>query len=405
MRQAVRFANLAGHQLAGTLELPDAGPPRGFALFAHCFTCTQNSHGARRISAALGERGIATLRFDFTGLGRSEGAFRDSHFSANVGDLTAAAEFLRNHHHAPTLLIGHSLGGAAVIAAARHVPEARAVITLGAPFEVDHVLAQLGDAVERIEAEGEGEVAIGGRPFWVNRGFIDEARGHDQRARLAALGKALLVMHSPTDQVVGIDEARGILEAARHPKSFVSLPDADHLLTDSGQAQYVADLITAWAEPYLPTVRTPERRELAEGHVMVETAGGKFRQHIYASGHHLTGDEPAAMGGTNMGPTPYDLLLAALGTCTSMTIKLVADREGIPLEHVAVTLEHKRCHSDDCAEAGTGRPRIELIERKLRFTGDLTAEQTERLLAIADRCPVHRTLESEPVIRTTLVKD
>lgn len=302
---------------------------------------------------------------------------------------------------APVLLIGHSLGGAAVIAAAADIPESKAVVTLGSPYDVDHVLGQLGDGLETIKKEGAGEVAIGGRPFHVTKEFVEAAYGQDQGERLKNLKKNLLVMHSPIDNIVSIDEAGKIYSAAKHPKSFISLGQADHLLTKADDAAFVANMITAWAEPLLPEAISPE---LAEGHVLVETAGGKFRQHILASGHHMTGDEPERLGGTNLGPTPYDLLLAGLGACTSMTIKLVADREKIPLEHVRVVLDHKRCHSADCQEEGEGRGKIEVIERKLYFTGDLTEEQEARLVKIADRCPVHRTLENEPVITTNLVK-
>ncbi|MEO1045120.1 MAG: bifunctional alpha/beta hydrolase/OsmC family protein [Pseudomonadota bacterium] len=403
--QKIDFTNAKDIKLSGTLELPAAGPVRGYALFAHCFTCTQASHGARRISEALGGMGIATLRFDFTGLGRSEGDFADSHFSSNVSDIIAAAEYLTGTYQGPALLIGHSLGGAAVIAAAEHVPSARAVITLGAPFAVDHVLGQLGDAVERITQDGEGEVTIGGRPFYVNRDFIDNAHGQDQAARLGKLRRALLVLHSPTDTIVGIDEARQIYEAAKHPKSFVSLPDADHLLTDADQARYVAAIIAAWAVPHIATEAQDQQAgdATAEGEVLVESAGGKFSQRVTAGAHSFIADEPLSFGGSNLGPTPYDLLLAGLGSCTTMTIQMVAKREKIPLDHVNVTVRHKRCHSEDCQEAGRGRPRIEIIERDLHFTGALDEAQRARLLEIADKCPVHRTLEADPIIRTKLV--
>ncbi|WOE74128.1 bifunctional alpha/beta hydrolase/OsmC family protein [Alterisphingorhabdus coralli] len=405
MSQKVHFTNAKDIKLSGTLELPATEKVRGYALFAHCFTCTQASHGARRISEALGAMGIATLRFDFTGLGRSEGEFADSHFSANVADIVAAADYLDAEFEAPALLIGHSLGGAAVIAAAEQIPNAKAVITLGAPFAVDHVLGQLGDAVARIQQDGEGEVAIGGRPFHVNRAFVENAQGQDQATRLAKLHKALLVLHSPTDAIVGIDQARQIYEAAKHPKSFVSLPDADHLLTDAAQARYVAAMIAAWAAPHIPenTKEEETEQDAAEGEVMVESAGGKFSQRVTAGAHSFIADEPVSFGGSNLGPTPYDLLLAGLGSCTTMTIQMVAKREKIPLEHVSVTVRHKRCHSEDCQEAGEGRPRIEIIERDLKFTGDLDEAQRARLLEIADKCPVHRTLEADPIIKTKLV--
>ena len=400
MRREVRFANAAGTMLHGRLELPP-GRVRAVALFAHCFTCTVQSHGARRIGLALAEHGIATLAFDFTGLGKSEGAFADSHFAANVGDLVAAADFLRGDMGAPSILIGHSLGGAAVIAAAEHIPEARAVVTIGAPFDPAHVLHQLGDGVERVRAEGSAEVAIGGRPFTVSNAFLDAVEGQDQAARLARLKRALLVLHAPTDATVGIENAAQIFTAAKHPKSFVALDGADHLMTQPGPAGYAAAIVAAWVEPFLTPAKPVDAPD--EGHVRVTSTEAKFTAIVDSSGHSFLGDEPVAVGGDDLGPSPYDLLLSALGTCTAMTVKLIADREKIPLQQVSVLLDHQRCHSADCAEAGAGRPMIDVLTREITLTGDLSEEQRARLLAIANKCPVHRTLENHPVINTTLV--
>ena len=400
MRRDVEFTNAAGHKLWGRLELPP-GRVRAVALFAHCFTCTAQSHGARRIGTALAMHGIATLAFDFTGLGKSEGAFADSHFAMNVSDLVSAAAHLRETIGAPSLLIGHSLGGAAVIAAAGDIPEVKGVVTIGAPFDPAHVLHQLGDQVEKVRALGQAEVTIGGRPFEVSSAFLDAVEGHDQAGRLAQLKRALLVLHAPTDAIVGIENAGEIFGAARHPKSFISLDKADHLLTRPEDAAYAAAMIAAWAERYLPAAAEPDAPP--EGHVRVTTTEAKFTSIVDSSGHSFLADEPLKVGGDDLGPTPYDLLLSALGTCTAMTVKLVADREGMPLRNVAVTLDHQRCHSDDCQAAGEGRPKIEVMTRRIQLTGDLTEEQRARLLVIADKCPVHRTLESHPVIRTTLV--
>lgn len=400
MWRDVEFTNAAGNKLWGRLELPP-GRVRAVALFAHCFTCTIQSHGARRISTALATHGIATLAFDFTGLGKSEGKFADSHFASNVSDLVAAAGYLRETLGAPALLVGHSLGGAAVIAAAGEIPEVKAVVTLGAPFDPAHVLHQLGDQVEKVRREGQAEVTIGGRPFEVSSAFLDAVEGHDQAARLAHLKRALLVMHAPTDTTVGIENAGQIFTAAKHPKSFASLDHADHLLTRPEDAAYAAQLIAAWAEHYLPPVAATDAPP--EGHVRVTTTDAKFTSIVDSSGHSFLADEPLKVGGDDLGPTPYDLLLSALGTCTAMTIKLVADREGIPLTNVEVTLDHQRCHSDDCAATGEGRPKIEVLERRIRLTGELTEAHRARLLVIADKCPVHRTLESHPVIKTMLV--
>ncbi|MBA4048440.1 MAG: osmotically inducible protein C [Sphingomonas sp.] len=399
MRRDVDFTNASGTRLAGRLELP-AGPMRGVALFAHCFTCTAQSHGARRISIALAEHGIATMTFDFTGLGKSQGAFADSHFAANVSDLVAAAAHLRETIGAPSVLIGHSLGGAAVIAAAGDIPECKAVVTIGAPYDPAHVLHQLGDQVARVRAEGQAEVTIGGRPFEVSSAFLDAVEGQDQAGRLARLKRALLVLHAPTDATVGIENAAQIFGAAKHPKSFVSLDGADHLLTQAAPAAYAAAMISAWVEPYLPAAAPSDVP--AEGHVRVTTTDAKFTTLVQSGTHSFLADEPLKLGGSDLGPTPYDLLLSALGTCTAMTIKLVADREAMPLTGVSVELTHDRCHSEDCQSEGEGRPKIEVLSRAITLSGDLTEAQRTRLRAIADKCPVHRTLEAHPVIRTTL---
>ncbi len=400
MRRDVQFINSANIALSGRIEMP-AGRIRAVALFAHCFTCTANSHGARRISVALAEHGIATLAFDFTGLGKSGGDFADSHFMANVGDLVAAAGYLRDSIGAPSILVGHSLGGAAVIAAAVDIPECTAVVTIGAPFDPAHVLHQLGDQVQRVRAEGRAEVSIGGRPFNVSDAFLDAVEGHDQAGRLAKLKRALLVLHAPTDTTVGIENAGEIFAAAKHPKSFVSLAGADHLLTQPAPAAYAAAMISAWVEPYLPPAKARDAPD--EGEVRVTSTDAKFVSIVDSSGHSFIADEPLKVGGMDLGPTPYDLLLAGLGSCTSMTVKLVADREGIPLKGVSVALKHSRCHSEDCQATGEGRPKIEVIERDITLEGDLSEAQRARLLVIADKCPVHRTLESHPVIKTRLV--
>ena len=400
MRRTMTFLNAAGIRLFGALELPP-GRPRAVALFAHCFTGSSAHIGARRITTALAAKGIATLAFDFTGLGKSEGSFADSDFDHNVADLIAAAAHLRAEMLAPTILVGHSLGGAAVIAAAEHIPEAKAVVTIGAPFDPAHVLHQLGDGVERVRAEGTGEVAIGGRPFTVTRAFIESAEHQDQAARLARLKRALLVMHAPTDTTVGIDNAGRIFGAAKHPKSFISLDGADHLLTAPGAATYAASIIAAWSEAYLPAVSAPAA--MPEGHVTVTGAEGKFLQIVDAGGHSFLADEPLSKGGTDLGPTPYDLLLAALGACTSMTMEMVAARENIPLEGQTVTLEHRRCHADDCAAQDGEHPKLERIDRVITLAGDLTEQQRARLLVIADKCPVHRTLSEGVDIATTMV--
>ncbi len=396
-----RFTNNQGHELDARLELPMGLPVRATALFAHCFTCTKDSHAARRITAALATRGFAVLRFDFTGLGGSDGEFANSGFVANVEDLVAAADHLRERSMAPSLLIGHSLGGAAVIAAAENVPEVKAVATIGAPLEVDHVLHQLGSAPGDVRDGTEVEVAIGGRPFRIGRAFIEQALGQPQAERLRRLDAALLVMHSPGDTVVGIENATGIFIAAKHPKSFVSLDEADHLLLKDGSAEYAANVITVWAEPYMPAP-SPAPEPLAQGLVSVETAGGKFAQIVRTVSHQFLADEPVAVGGTDLGPTPYDLLLAGLGACTSMTISMYADRKAIALDSVRVVLEHGREHAADCSDPEAGC-RMDVIDRTIELRGDLSSEQRLKLLEIAEKCPVHRTLENRIEVRTIAI--
>ncbi|MYD51429.1 MAG: alpha/beta fold hydrolase [Dehalococcoidia bacterium] len=401
----VTFTGALGAELAARLDLP-AGKPRAYALFAHCFTCSKDIFAAARVSAGLAERGIAVFRFDFTGLGHSDGEFANTNFSSNVADLKAAAEFLRQSHEAPKILIGHSLGGAAVLAAAEAVPEAKAVATIGAPFDVEHVSENFSASVDEIREKGEAEVTLGGRPFVIKRQFLDDIGSQDQARRIADLRKALVVFHGPLDRQVGIDNAAAIYSAAKHPKSFVTLDDADHLLTERSDAIYVADVISAWATRYLgETVETARAAPKAkEGEVLVAESGvGRFGQSISVGGRHtLTADEPPQVGGEDTGPTPYDLLLSGLGACTTMTMRMYAARKKIPLDRASVTLRHDKIHAEDCGDCETREGKVDRIEREITLEGDLTGEQRRKLLEIAGKCPVHRTLHSEVDIQTSL---
>jgi uncharacterized OsmC-like protein/pimeloyl-ACP methyl ester carboxylesterase len=399
--QKVMFTGTGGEALAGRLDLP-AGPPRAVALFAHCFTCGKDVVAASRISHALTELDIAVLRFDFTGLGESDGEFANSTFSSNVTDLVRAADHLRTTIAAPTLLVGHSLGGAAVIAAAHRIPEVRAVATIGAPADPAHVAGLFREDRADIDAIGEATVYLAGRPFQVRREFLADIASQPQMGRVANLNRALLVLHAPGDEIVGIDNAREIFQAARHPKSFVSLDDADHLLSRRGDAAYAAAVIAAWADRYLPSApnREPDPAGGPGTVVVTETGDGALTQQIRVGGHTLIADEPAAIGGDDLGPTPYDLLLAALGACTSMTVRMYARRKNWPLRSTTVTLTHSRIHAADCGSCETESGRLDHIRREVRFVGDLDADQRARLLEIADKCPVHRTLQSEIVIDT-----
>ena len=409
--QQFDFPNASGLRLAGLLDNP-LGEARAYALFAHCFTCGKDVHAAKRIAEGLTALGIAVLRFDFTGLGSSEGEFANTTFSSNVADLVAAADHLRRVKRAPAILIGHSLGGAAVLAAASAVPEARAVVTIGAPSDPAHVAGLFKDARAEIEAGGEVDVTLAGRPFRIRRAFLDDVAEQQLSGRINALHKALLVFHSPTDDIVGIDNASRIFAAARHPKSFVSLAGADHLLTRRGDAAYVANVIAAWAERYLDMapqagaapVGAPLKAGGDEdrGVVLVrETGQGRFQQEITTGAHRLLADEPNDVGGTDSGPNPYDLLLAALGACTAMTLRLYAERKALRLDRVAVRLRHAKVHAADCENCESRDGKVDRIERGIVLEGELDAQQRARLLEIADKCPIHRTLTSGVDIATS----
>jgi putative redox protein len=394
------FPSAEGHPLAARLDLP-AGPVRAYALFAHCFTCGKDIHVAARIAAALAARGIATVRFDFTGLGGSGGDFANTNFSSNIADLLAALGHMRETGRPASLLIGHSLGGAAVLAVAGKAPEVRAVATIAAPYEASHIIDQFGDRVGEIESAGEATVNLAGRPFTIRRSFLDDVRAQDQEERIRHLDRPLLVMHSPIDQVVDVDNARAIFAAARHPKSFISLDHADHLLTRLADAQYVAGLIAEWASRYLPEAAPIPAVAGEPGLVVVEeTRRGALEQQVTAGTHRFLADEPVAVGGGDTGPGPYDFLLAALGSCTAMTLRLYAERKQLPLDRVRVALRHRRVHAEDCAGCEAKDTKLEVIDREITLVGDLDPAFRTRLMEIADRCPVHRTLTSKIDIRT-----
>ena len=399
--ERLTFTGHSGDTLTARLDLPE-GPHLATALFAHCFTCSKDIPAARRISARLAGAGIAVLRFDFTGLGHSEGEFENTSFTTNIRDLELAAEALVARDMAPGLLIGHSLGGAAVLAAAGQIDSARAVVTLAAPFDPGHVTHNFGDALERIETDGAAEVMLGGRSIRIGRDFVEDVRAEALEGKIAHLGRALLIMHAPRDMVVGINNAAEIFKAAKHPKSFVTLDGADHLISDPDDAEYAAQVIAAWATRYLDLAQPAPPPGAPEGVVRVSEADPEgFLQDINAGpGHHVLADEPSAYGGTDRGMSPYGFLAAGLGACTSMTIRMYARRKGWPLDHVSVDVCHDKVHAQDAGSGGAAK--ADTFTRAIRLSGDLSDDQRQRLLEIADKCPVHRTLESSSVVKTHL---
>ncbi len=397
----VEFSGSQGATLAARLDTPNTAP-RAWAVFAHCFTCSKDTKAAAYIARALAEAGFGVLRFDFTGLGGSGGDFANTHFSSNVEDLVAAADWLREQHGAPTLLIGHSLGGAAVLAAAQRIADCRAVATIGAPFDPAHVTKQFGDDLTIIAEQGQATVRLAGRPFTISRAFLDDLAGQAQAERIHRLKRPLLVLHAPQDTVVDVGNARAIFEAALHPKSFVSLDGADHLLNREDDARFAAQVIAAWAERYLPP-RAPETPVAGDDWVDVEETGtSAFTVQVRAGRHRWLADEPVAVGGADAGPSPYDLLAAALGACTAMTLRIYAKQKQWPLGQVRVRLRHAKIHAADCEHCETQTGKIDRIERMLEIGGELDDTQRQRLLEIADKCPVHRTLHGEVDIVTRL---
>ena len=417
----VTFTGAHGGKLAATLEEPQGGGACGVALFAHCFTCTKDIFSARYLTKGLVQSGFAVLRFDFTGLGASEGEFENTNFSSNVQDLLCAADYLRRTREAPTLLVGHSLGGAAVLAAAADIPEARAVATVAAPAEPAHIQHLFTDNLADIEAHGEAEVQIAGRPFRIKEQFLRDIAQTNLADKIANLGKALIIFHSAADEIVGIENARKIYETAQHPKSFISLDHADHLLSDKRDGLYISGVLAAWAQRYhslpAPCGRVPsaarragsaaqppravlpcsEADEEAQNTVVVESIGDHLAHTITNGKHELVADEPSSMGGGNTGPAPYGYLLAALGACTAITLRMYAKMKKLPLKKVTVHLQHAK--STDSNGTGGG---ADVITRTLKIEGDLTQAQRERMLAIANKCPVHRTLTHSVHIDTTL---
>lgn len=396
-RQKIEFPGSSGAKLAGLLETPDA-PPYATALIAHCFTCGKDIAAASRIARSLVKQGYAVMRFDFTGLGNSDGDFANTNFSSNVQDLIAAADYLRAQGIPPSVLIGHSLGGTAVLKAADAIPESQGVVTIGSPADAQHVANQFACDIGTINDEGQADVKLAGRAFTIKKQFLDDI-GSTNIEHISKMKKALLVLHSPIDETVSITEAERIYKAAHHPKSFVSLDNANHLLTRAQDAEYVANLISSWSSRFLPSDEA-SRPNVAKGEINVSERDQKFTLDVYSDSHHWRADEPAAVGGNNTGPDPYEHLLAAVGSCSAMTVRMYASRKKWPLENVEITLRHGREHSTDCVGCEESPVQLDIIERDIKLVGDLSNDQRARLLEIADKCPVHKTLTGQLEIRT-----
>lgn len=393
------FKGASGADLAARIELP-AGPVEAFAIFAHCFTCSKDVIAARTIATALTKLGFGVMRFDFTGLGGSGGDFGSTNFSMNIGDLEHAANFLREHYTAPSLLIGHSLGGAAVIAAAANIPEIKAVATINAPSNVQRLTGHFGDKVPEIMEQGEAEVTLAERSFRIEKQFLDDLDRHDITQSVHDLKKPLLILHAPLDDVVGIEHATDLFVAARHPKSFISLDHANHLLSDKKDAAYAAEVIAAWASRYLDVapLAEPEAAE-EEGVCIRETAQGKFQSLVSTGPHRLIADEPTSVdGGLGSGPSPYDYLSIALGACTVMTLRMYADHKKIPVERISCCVTHEKTHGKAMKEGEDARP--DLFTRHISVEGELEEDVVSRLYEIADKCPVHRTLHAGARVET-----
>lgn len=405
--ERITFLGADGSRLSARLSVAPDGDVVAYALFAHCFTCSKDLKPLVNISRALTQQRIGVLRFDFTGLGESEGDFADMTFSSNVNDLLAAAAYMQSELQAPAILVGHSLGGTAALQAAHRIPSVRAVVTIGAPFDPQHVKHLFVGALEEIEEKGKSDVMLAGRRFTVSREFVRDLAGHRMEAVIGSLRRPLLIFHSPVDQIVGIENAARIYRAARHPKSFVSLDDADHLLLEERDSLYVGSVLAAWVRRYLEY--PADQRALddlrEDNRVATRTVSGGFRTEVLARGHALVADEPVAVGGSDLGPTPYDLLAAALGACTSMTLRMYADRKGWPLEETVVRLRHFKVHAKDGERCVSDEARVDQLDRDIALVGPLDEQQRARLLEITNHCPVHRTLSAGVRITTELSDD
>ncbi len=398
------FLNRKGFELSAHLYEPLDREPLFYALFAHCFTCSKKFSAIKKISTALSQLGVAVLSFDFTGLGRSEGEFEESTFSSNITDLLDAADFLDKNYKAPSMLVGHSLGGMAVLYAAADLEDVQAVVTLGAPAFPGHVKRLFEGKVEEIEKNGSAKVSIGGRPFRISRQFVEDLEQKPLSAFLSKLRKSILIMHSPQDEIVDIENAAAIYQAAFHPKSFISLDGASHLIADPTDSEYIGEVIASWSKRYVSSSIAKTKHDTKGNQVLVRLGASGYTTEIKTPHHHLIADEPEELGGADLGPNPYDLLMASLGSCTAMTLRMYADRKKWTLSEVRVFLNHEKIHQADSKSPENPDAKVSHFTRIIELEGELDDTQRHRLLEISNRCPVHRTLQEEIVIHTLLAK-
>lgn len=399
--QKITFENKDGESLVAYLDQPADNKPKGYAVFAHCFTCNKNLKAVKHISRALTNHGFGVLRFDFTGLGESEGDFADTNFSSNVTDLISACNFLDTYYEAPSILVGHSLGGSAVLLAASQLSSVQAVATVGAPSAPDHVTKHFQHKIDEIKDKGEATVNLGGRDFQIKDQFLEDLEQSNLENHIYELRRPLLIIHSPIDKVVGLDNAGSIFQAAQHPKSFISLDGADHLLMNNNDAQYVGQMIASWSSRYLPASEENEEPELqTEKQIVARTGKDTLTTDVKSGKHYLLVDEPESAGGNNLGPNPYDYLAAALGSCTSLTLQMYARHKKWPLDEARVHVQHKKEHDKDFDDTDQSNAKIDVLEREIEVLGDLDKKQQERLIEIANKCPVHRTLTSDIKVKT-----
>lgn len=398
-KKKIKFKNKQGQELDAELDLPASKGPHNYVIFAHCFTCNKQFKSVKEISRGLTSEGFGVLKFDFTGLGMSEGEFEETNFSSNIDDLKSAAEYLSENYEAPTLLVGHSLGGAAALKAGSELESIKAIATIGAPFDPEHVAHLFEDKLDEIKESGEAEVHLAGRPFTIKKQFIEDISAQKVKGRLKDMRKSLLIMHSPQDEIVNIENARELYENAIHPKSFISLDGADHLLSNAKDARYAGRVIANWASRYLDIPETDVKLETDKEVVVELRKEDKFTTEVQAGIHHFLADEPKDVGGENLGPTPYELLNAGLGSCTAMTLHMYARRKGWPLEKVFVHLSHSKKHKDDCEEGS----KLDEFKREIEIEGDLDDKQIKRLVEIANKCPVHETLTKGVTVTTELM--